>query len=948
MFGASQYRTSRKLLALLVPVALALGAIGGATSVAATSHKQALIHGATVSGSPSLEEQAAVAAGFAVTVVSDATWSTMTAAQFGAYELLIVGDPTCRSTLPTGLVASAPVWGPVVLGTAGGRTQAGNRIVIGTDPVFHRSQGGDVLTEEGIAFAGLQPDRTGMYLTLSCAGSQVAQVLTLVNAVSSPTASGAWTLNSIPPCGAAAALIATVPGSFPTLTSADLQGWFCSVHESFPTFKGDFSALAIATDTPTQPTCGVDRDTGATVCGEAYILVAGSGIIIESGSISVAPLTDTNPVGTNHTVTATVTDSSGAPLANQLVTFEVTGVNAGAVGTCSPATCTSDASGNVSFTYNGAAGPGDDTIKASFTDAAGSLQSATAQKEWTEVSPPVADTLTPAVVDETLQAGESTEVDKTLHLGGLPAAADIIVAIDTTASMSGALIDAKADANQICLDVQAEIPGARFAAVEFQDYPVSPYGGAGDSPYELHTLGFTDNCATFSAGVAAMTLGFGGDDPESNNRVHFEAYSEPAYTAPVAAGGRDSEATQFLLVLADQDPHSMVALGACPSTDPLSDPGRNGINESGANDDIDTPDAIAGLNAADIVLLYISYNSGASARQCHEDLAAATGGDAEPSSEADDIGAFIIAQAEETPYTVDLEISAGCQIGFEFDPDFPQGPFTGEQTIEFVETITAPTLVGTYTCTITAVMTPGGPTTAVEEVTVTVVPGDPFRLELEPETDTNTVDDEHCVTATVTDEFGNPTPDVTVEFSVTGPGATEGSAETDEDGVAEFCYTSALPGEDDISAFADTNDSGAQDPGEPSDTATKTWVIPASTEGCRVTYGGWIIATNGDQATFGGNAQADGLRGQQEYQDHGPAVVMNVHSIDVLAVECSSDGTEASIFGTATVDGSGTFDYRIDLKDLTDTGASDTYRIRLSDGYDSGEQPLSGGNVRIH
>ena len=561
------------------------------------------------------------------------------------------------------------------------------------------------------------------------------------------------------------------------------------------------------------------------------------------------------------------------------------------------------------------------------------------------------DSLTPAVVNETLPAGESTTVEKTLHLNGLPAEADIIVAIDTTASMSGALVSAKADAVQICEDVKDEIPGARFAAVEFQDYPISPYGATTDSPYELHTAGYTADCATFGLAVAAMTLGNGADGPESNNRVHFEAYSDSVLLA-----SRDADATRFLVVLADNVPHSTVAFGDCPATidadgTPLSDPGRNGVNEEGAGDDIETPDAIDGLNADDHTLLYISYNRGSplgsAVHPCHEDLAVATGGVAVASNDAEDIGAFIIEQAQETPYTVDLEISAGCEIGFSFDPAPPYGPFTGEQTILFTETITAPEVVGDYTCTITAVMTPGGPTTAVETVNVTVVPGDPATLELEPATDTNTVDEEHCVTATVEDAFGNPTPGVTVEFSVSGPGETEGSVVTDDDGEAEFCYTSALPGEDDISAFADTNDNGAQDPGEPSDTATKTWVIPASTEGCRVTNGGWIIATNGDQATFGGNAQADGLRGEQEYQDHGPAVVMNVHSIDVLAVECSSDGTEASIFGTATVDGEGEFDYRIDLKDLGDSG-TDTYRLRLSNGYDSGEQDLSGGNVRIH
>jgi hypothetical protein len=232
--------------------------------------------------------------------------------------------------------------------------------------------------------------------------------------------------------------------------------------------------------------------------------------------------------------------------------------------------------------------------------------------------------------------------------------------------------------------------------------------------------------------------------------------------------------------------------------------------------------------------------------------------------------------------------------------------------------------------------------------TKTWVVGPPATLVLEPATDVNVVDAEHCVTATVTDAFGNPTPDITVRFSVSGSVTTSGSDVTDASGQAMFCYTGpALPGADVITAYADTNENGVQDAGEPGDTAAKRWVIPPSTPGCKVTYGGRITADNGDKATFGGNAQVP-PKGQEQYQDHGPAADLNVHSIVVQAVTCSSDGTQASIFGQATINGSGTFDFRIDLEDLGEPGTSDTYRIRLSSGYDSGEQVLEGGNVQIH
>jgi hypothetical protein len=240
------------------------------------------------------------------------------------------------------------------------------------------------------------------------------------------------------------------------------------------------------------------------------------------------------------------------------------------------------------------------------------------------------------------------------------------------------------------------------------------------------------------------------------------------------------------------------------------------------------------------------------------------------------------------------------------------------------------------------------PSSTLEDITLKVT-APPATLELTPATATNVVGTQHCVTATVEDQFGNPTPGITVRFSVTGSVTTSGSAVTDANGQATFCYTGpALPGSDAITAYADTNGNSVQDAGEPGDTAAKTWVLPTSTPGCKVTYGGKIISANGDKATFGGNAKVP-PKGQEQYQDHGPAAKLNVHSINVQAVTCSRDGTQASIFGQARIKGTaGTFDYRIDLQDLGEPGTSDTYRIRLSSGYDSGEQVLAGGNVQIH
>ncbi len=381
------------LVALVATIGVLIGA--GVTNAAHTP-LTALIDGGTVSGSPSQEEQAAVAQGYTVTVVSAATWASMTQAQFEAYALLVIGDPHCSGTSQTA-AANAAVWAPAVMGT----TPPGNRVLIGTDPVFHDSgylSSRATIIRDGLKFAGKQPGTTGLYFDASCSGGggAVQTALTMLS-----TGSGAWTADNSPPCGGSVSLIAFEPSFGPpdTLTTASLQGWGCSVHESWPTFPTDWSALAVATDTASHPTCGVDPGTGLSACGEAYILIAGSSIVVTSGSIALTPPDATNPTGTTHTVTAHVTSTTGGstpvPLVGRLVTFTVTGQNAGAVGVCSPVDCKTDANGEVTFTYTDTNGAGDDTIKASFTDDAGSLQSATAQKHWVGSAATATPTATP-------------------------------------------------------------------------------------------------------------------------------------------------------------------------------------------------------------------------------------------------------------------------------------------------------------------------------------------------------------------------------------------------------------------------------------------------------------------------------------------------------------------------------------------------------------------------
>jgi len=101
--------------------------------------------------------------------------------------------------------------------------------------------------------------------------------------------------------------------------------------------------------------------------------------------ITLDPETAVNPIGTSHTVTATLRNAQGLPQAGHEVLFSViSGPNAGAAGTCSVhADCSTDIDGVVHFTYTGGPTPGVDILRACFDDAGGNENcSLGVTKEW--------------------------------------------------------------------------------------------------------------------------------------------------------------------------------------------------------------------------------------------------------------------------------------------------------------------------------------------------------------------------------------------------------------------------------------------------------------------------------------------------------------------------------------------------------------------------------------
>jgi len=109
---------------------------------------------------------------------------------------------------------------------------------------------------------------------------------------------------------------------------------------------------------------------------------------------ALTPPTATNELGGDdtHTVTATVTGPA-SDLGGHAVDFSVSaGPNAGDTGTCVPASCATDASGVVTFTYTVPKEPaslGTDTISATAT-IHGDEATRTVSKLWQDTTPPVA------------------------------------------------------------------------------------------------------------------------------------------------------------------------------------------------------------------------------------------------------------------------------------------------------------------------------------------------------------------------------------------------------------------------------------------------------------------------------------------------------------------------------------------------------------------------------
>jgi hypothetical protein len=363
------------------------------------------------------------------------------------------------------------------------------------------------------------------------------------------------------------------------------------------------------------------------------------------------------------------------------------------------------------------------------------------------------DSITPSNVDIELRPGKTFEVTKHLHLDAAPPKADIVLAIDTTNTMKPVLNQAKAEATQLVAELKALIPGARFAVVDFRDYPFEA-GRETPWPYKLRTetVGLTADAGTVQAAINGMSTGTGGSpnepedpdppEPEAYNRVLYEATAEPRLTTYAPdQGGYDPEAERFLVVLGDEVPRDTdrpernARFGAC-LTSRVVDPGRNGAVEDGGGDDLKTEAVVQGLIDAKQTLLMLNYRgtSGQNYLNCYKQLAQPTGGDAfdggNPAQLREKIVTAITGATQQINKIELVVEPAGCPLAYTFASTAdgsapPWGPLTVPQNgtglnFSFTETVKAPADAGSYNCSLKVIV--DGAERAVQTFHADVVP----------------------------------------------------------------------------------------------------------------------------------------------------------------------------------------------------------------------------------
>lgn len=124
---------------------------------------------------------------------------------------------------------------------------------------------------------------------------------------------------------------------------------------------------------------------------------------------------------------------------------------------------------------------------------------------------------------------------------------------------------------------------------------------------------------------------------------------------------------------------------------------------------------------------------------------------------------------------------------------------------------------------------------------------------------------------------------------------------------------------------------------------------PLTEHSCAIVGTGSGRTTQGDSSAFRILAFTAPPTGSVLFTDEGPTSPLQFHDSHISTVTCSVNGGAGSVTGTADLrtGPSDIVGFRIDLKVSDGTGGPTTFRVRLTDGYDSGTETLRSADLSL-
>jgi hypothetical protein len=248
----------------------------------------------------------------------------------------------------------------------------------------------------------------------------------------------------------------------------------------------------------------------------------------------------------------------------------------------------------------------------------------------------------PASVTQSVDPGASFEVNKLVNTPEIPPKPDVVLLVDVTGSMGGAIANIKSNLASVISTVKGSQPNAEFAVASFGDIADVP-------PFQVRQ-GLTGDVPALQAAVNSLSAGGGGDFPEDwINALYKLSTGDVSYR----------EGSSRIIVL----------VGDAPSHDP-----------SGGHT---LDDAINALKAQNIRVIAVDVNSIDFDHQATT-VTAATGGSIIGSS-ASDVSAAIVSGLKNLDITITTDVTCDAGLTAEFDPT--ETTVSSGSTANFKETV---------------------------------------------------------------------------------------------------------------------------------------------------------------------------------------------------------------------------------------------------------------------